>query len=170
MEKNRFVNQLKEATEATINFTSNYCSNNLSRDCEYLIVPSDRNTSGHLDAMELEVLKRWNVYENKALSFEKTINLLCHNNRVPLWINISVFESISKKTRIELLCSRRLREEKELMYQQEIPPFHIQASFPFTYYDEVVGAKFDVNWRHRRVKRNIFGAFIMKLFTRKKWC
>ncbi len=166
MERSKFVKQFREATALIIDFTSNYCYNDLSESCEYLIVPSGRSQSDHLDELEREVLDEWNICENKGLSFEEVVNLLHHDNRVPLWINISVLESTSKKTRIELLCSRRLREEAEVMHQNEIPPFHILVSTPFDYSG---GAeKFDINWKCQQVKASGFWAYVKKFFAWKK--
>lgn len=152
MEKEIFAEQLRKAANTTIEFAKTLCWNTFSENCVYIIEPSDREYSDHLNNNELDVLKLWNKNKNTQLSFESTVNLLWHDNQVPLWINIGIYRSLSNKTIIELLCSRRLREEQELMHQNEIPPFHILISTPFGPWDEKA-QKFDVNWKYDKQKK-----------------
>jgi len=80
MLKDEFRRRLEEATNALIKFTSIYCYNTLSENCEYLIVPNVRTKSQYLDNEELENLSIWNKNRNKKLSIEKTVNPLHNNN------------------------------------------------------------------------------------------
>lgn len=144
MEKEKFRNHLNEATVAVLKLTTKFCYNTLSEDTEYIIVPNSRDKSEHLDQLENDVLDRWNEKKAKKLTSEEVVNLLCHENRVPLWIDILVLESAKNLTIVELLCSRRLRKEAELMYHDKIPPFNIGVALPSWYKQN---CKFDINWR-----------------------
>lgn len=165
MEKEKFEKQLREATIEVVNFTLRYCSNELCENYEYVIVPNVRDKSGHLNKEELKTLSLWNKKQNKRLPFEQVINLLYNNGRVPLWINITVYQSLGSMTVIELLCSRRLREEQELMHKDKIPPFNILISLPPAY-NGVQDVKFDVNWRTKggNIKFQMLMNWIKSLF------
>lgn len=135
VEKGKFKENLNEVTCMLLQITAKFCYNVLSQNTVYLIVPNSRDKREHLDRLECDVLDIWNKNTNRQLSLDQIVDLLCHDNRVPLWVNISVFESMENITIVELLCSRRLRNENELMHKDKIPPF----------YEE--GIKFDINWR-----------------------
>jgi hypothetical protein len=66
---------------------------------------------------------------------------------------MTVYETRSDLTFIDLFCSRRFREEKELMHQG-LHPFHLQVSIPTDSFKKEIDGKFDVNWKKRDDKHN----------------
>jgi hypothetical protein len=169
MEKQKFKDHLIQATEKLMVFTKDYCFNDFSNNYKYLIVPNSRTidpNDEHLNEVEVKTLKTWNKYEGKSLSIDEVIDLFHHDNKVPVWINISVFESQSNQTIIELFCCRRLREEKELMHQG-LHPFHLQVAMPPDNFKIERDGKFDINWRKRMArqwKKTHFKTKLKRLF------
>ncbi|MES2618623.1 MAG: hypothetical protein V4613_12145 [Bacteroidota bacterium] len=152
MEKIKFTYNLHEATERLIDFSKTMCFNEFSNNCKYIITPNARKVGvrdEHLRATEKKVLKSWNKYEGKLLEAEQVVELLHHDNKVPVWINASVYEAQPNLTIIDLLCSRRLRDESELMHPEH-SPFHLQVLMPPDSLKVDVDGKFDVNWRKRQ--------------------
>jgi hypothetical protein len=151
MDIEKFRQHLDEATKHLIVFTRTLCFNDFAGNYKYLIIPNSRivaKNEEHLDELENSVLTTWNKYENKLLTAEQVVELFHHNNKVPVWVNISVYQSHPNLTVIELFCSRRLREEKELMHPG-IPPFHLQVKIPPDHLKIEREGKFDVNWKRQ---------------------
>ena len=153
MKKEKFKSQLEQTTEKLVEFTREYCFNDFSNNYSYIIVPNVRTTDKHLNKLEITTLKKWNKKKNKRLSFNEVVDLLHNDNKVPLWINISIYESSAEETTLELFCSRRLREEKELMHLNQIPPFNLQVPLTTSYFVRDKKEKFDVNWRKELVEK-----------------
>lgn len=152
MDETKFRQHLDTATFHLIEFTEKFCLNNFSNNYKYIITPSSRtfkNDHEHLNPEEIAVLKTWNKNQDKLLQAEQVVNLLHHDNKVPIWIDISVYEARPDVTVIDLLCSRRLREESELMHPA-IPPFHLVVALPLNHVDVEISGKFDINWQKRR--------------------
>ncbi|MCB0649160.1 MAG: hypothetical protein KDC49_20960 [Saprospiraceae bacterium] len=108
MDQNKFRRHLAEATKQLIDFTQSLCFNDSSDAFRYTITPSSRTLKKdveHLNEFEISVLKTWNKYENQSLTAYQTVELLHHKNKVPLWIDMSVYEANSDLTIIDLFCS-----------------------------------------------------------------
>lgn len=155
MDKAKFSQHLDEATNRLIDLTKTHCYNELSGNFNYLITPNSRAVAkgdAHLNEKEIAVLKTWNKYEGRLLTANEVVELLHHDNTVPVWINATVYEAKPDVTVIDLHCSRRLREEKELMHQG-LHPFHPQVITPVDYLVYEFEDKFDVNWKMEQDKR-----------------
>ena len=149
MNKEKFAENLNRATELVIDFTKTLCYNNFSSTYKYIITPNSTTIDKddkHLNESEILFLSNLNKNKSNLLSQEQVVDLLNQENTVPIWINISVCQSRTDLTVIDLLCSRRLREEKELM-NPGIPPFHLQVATPNNFSGIEKDGKFDVNWR-----------------------
>lgn len=157
MDRNKFEKHLDNSTDFLFEFTEHYCFNELSKNCKYLITPSGPNPHDGLNEREVGFLKTINKYKDKLLSPEQVINILWQDNTVPLWINMDICESKPHLTIIRLLCSRRYREDKYLLYGiDKYAPFHPLLSIPPGYipleWNEKI-VKFDVNWQKQRDDR-----------------
>lgn len=148
MNKVKFRHHLNEATKLLFELTKTLCYNNLKDDCRYIITPNSRTVDEHLNEKEIVILKTWNQYEGKLLTAEQMIDLLYHDNKVPVWINMTIDEARPDITVIDLLCSRRLRDETELMHPG-VPPFHIQVAVPPDNLKIEVDGRFDINWKKK---------------------
>lgn len=150
MDNITFRQHLHQATTFLVEFTGQLCYNELADTYRYLITPSVRTVApddNHLTDKEIQNLALWNTYENQLLPAERVVALLHHDNTVPVWINITVYESKPTETIIDLLCSRRLRSESELYHQGAIAPFHVQVAMPPDHLKIEKNGKFDVNWK-----------------------
>lgn len=152
MDNIKFRRHLDEATAHLIGFTRTLCYNDFSDNCRYIITPNSRTvTQGgeHLNEKEIAVLATWNRHEGQLLTADQVVGLFHHDNKVPVWIDTSVYEARPDLTVIDLCCSRRLREENELMHPG-LPPFHLQVAMPPNHLKVEIDGKFDVNWKKKR--------------------
>jgi hypothetical protein len=151
MTKDKFKDNLNDAIDSLIGLTSTLCSNSFSSKYRFIVKPNIATVDSHLDQDEILFHSQIVTYKSKYLTDKEVIDLLWTNNKVPLWINTSVWEATDSWTTVELLTSRRLRTENELnKIADQFPPFHIQVPLPV---DRVEGEKFDVNWRTRKLKK-----------------
>ena len=147
MEKSSFLQNLQTATSMVEAFTRKHCFNELPPEYRYTITPNSRTvTPGdeHLTETEIAVLQEWNRHEDKHLTAEQVIDLFWQDGKVPVWIDTIVKEVTASQTILDLYCSRRLRDDKDLMHGPVAPPFHIQVCLPPDYQK---GVLFDVNWK-----------------------
>ncbi|HZY79658.1 MAG TPA: hypothetical protein VFE50_09055, partial [Cyclobacteriaceae bacterium] len=76
-------------------------------------------------SLEISHHKKILRFAGEEFKKDKVIDLIWNDNKVPLWINISVISIQNNRTTIELLMSRRLRAETDLNHVAEkFPPFH----------------------------------------------
>lgn len=148
MDKIKFRHHLDQATKFLFEFTKTLCYNDLQDDCRYLITPNSRIVDEHLNEEEVLILKKWNRYQGKLLTANQIIDLLHHNNKVPMWIDMTIYEARPDVTVIDLFCSRRLRDETELMHPG-VPPFHVQVAIPPENLKAEINGRFDVNWKKK---------------------
>lgn len=156
MDKEKFRRHLDEATKRLIDFTQTLCFNDFSDNYKYIITPNSRivaKDDEYLNVKEITVLTTWNKYEGQLLTADQIVNLFHHDDKVPVWVDTTVYEAYSDLTVINLFCSRRLRDERELMHQG-LHPFHLQVPIPPDNLKVTIEGKFDVNWRKKCDNRN----------------
>jgi hypothetical protein len=148
MEPSKFRRHLDNSLRSLLDITRQLCYNEISENFKFLIQPSGREFHDGLNDFERKNLIRLNKYANKLLNIDQVVNLLCHENKVPLWINTTVYESKENLTVIHLLCSRRLRHDNELFYKAvEYPPFNVMVPLPPDPLRKNIDGKFDINWK-----------------------
>ena len=165
MDKEKFRRHLDEATERLIDFTQTLCHNDFSDTFHYIITPDLRiveKDDEHLNEKEISVLNTWNKYEGQLLTANQVVDLFHHENKVPVWIDISVYESRPDLTVIDLFCSRRLREEQDLKHQG-LHPFHLRVAIPPDSLRVEIDGKFDVNWKRKMHKKHKPQGILTKL-------
>jgi hypothetical protein len=151
MTKEKFKDNLSGAIDSLVSLTRELCSNSLTPKYRSLIRPNTTTINAHLDQEEIRFHNELLLNKDKYMVDKEVIDLLWTNNKVPLWINTSVWESSDRWTTIELVTSRRLRTENEQnKVADQFPPFHIQVPLSP---DRVDGEKFDINWRMRKLKK-----------------
>lgn len=147
MEKIEFKYRLDESTKELIELAQPLVSNLISTNVKYLIEPNMSENSGYLNERESNKLKELKQLKGQLFNSQEVVGLLNDSNLVPLWINTEIFRSTRKKTIIKLICSRRLKEEKDLNGDVDgFPPFHLLVSLPPWQKD---GVRFNINWRHQ---------------------
>ncbi|MBO6880861.1 hypothetical protein [Winogradskyella sp.] len=165
MDKTEFEYRLIESTRELIEFTQTMVTNSISKNVEYLIEPSSRLASNHLNERELFKLEQINLSKGKPQSIQQTIDLLYDFGLTPLWINAEISHSFKKRTLINLTCSRRFRKEEQLNKKvDKFPPFHIGVSLPPWHKK---GEKFNINWKRHRLKLKLY-SLIWKYKYRKR--
>lgn len=147
MTREKFKTNLNAAVESLMVLTTAHCSNSFSHNYRFVVRPNVLTVDTHLDQEERLFLHKLKTRKKQYFSGDKVVDLLCRNNKVPYWINTSVFESVDQWTTIELLTSRRLRKEEDLNHVVgHFPPFHPIVMRPP---DHIDNTKFDINWRTR---------------------
>ena len=163
MDKDIFSRHLDEATKMVVELTKQHCFNELSDQYRYILTPNVRTVDPkdeHLTKQEIAVLQKWNKQESKLLTTEQVVYLLHHDNMVPLWINMTIYESRRHLTIIDLFCSRRLRGEQDLMHKPVVPPFHMLVPMPPDYEE---GVRFDINWKKERFGKKWLAMWLKRI-------
>lgn len=165
MEKEQFRERLQDASAELLQLTRVSCFNQLADNYEYIITPNSRDISDHLAPHEISVLKNLNKYEGKLLTAGQVVELLHHDDKVPMWINMTVYEALSHVTIIDLLVSRRLRSDGELYRAHRYPPFNLLVPLPPEPLRKEKNGKYDINWKKiwNDKKKDAFAS------TRWKW-
>lgn len=156
MNKIEFKKHLDEATKMLVEFSKQLCYNDFAENYKYLITPNSRvidKNDEYLNDKEISVLNEWNKYKNKHLEANQIIDLFNHDDKVPVWIDMSIYEARPNLTVIDLFCSRRLRTDNELYHQGPIMPFHLQVAIPPDHLKVERDGKFDINWQKIRDQR-----------------
>jgi len=150
MEKEKFSHNFTSAIAFLIDFTKQYCFNELSKNYKFIITPNSRNVSDHLNVEEKNKLEQLNKFQNRLLSQSEATDLLFQKGKVPLWINIAVRESKPDITVIDLFCSRRFRTEDELNHvADQYPPFHPLVPVPPDSLRIEQDGKYNINYQKR---------------------
>ena len=150
MDKKTLKQHLDQATTMLLDFTKTLCYNDISDNYKYRITPSSRTVDKddeRLTNNEIAVLNIWNKYENNVFTADQIVDLLHHDNKVPVWVDITIYEARQDVTIFDLFCSRRLRDDNELYHQGEIMPFHLQVAMPPDHLKIERNGKFDLNWK-----------------------
>jgi hypothetical protein len=161
MKKETFKDNLNSAVILLSELTASLCSNSLSRNLRFSIKPNARTLDSHLSQDEINFHNKVLGKSGDYLNEQEVADFLWTNDKVPLWINISISEAHDDWTTVELLTSRRLRTEKDLNHVvDKFPPFHIQVPLPPNHLD---GVKFDINWKTQSQKRSLWSLIKRKI-------
>lgn len=145
-----FKEHLDNSLKLLVDITRQHCYNNISENFKFLIQPSGSDFHDGLNDYEKNNLVHLNKFLDKHLSIDQAIDLLYHDNKVPLWINTTVYESKNDLTVIHLFCSRRLRNDEELFYKAvKYPPFNVLVPIPPDPLRKDIDGKFDINWKKK---------------------
>ena len=146
MDKATFSNRLQQVTIVNRDYATRYVSNNLPESNRYL-VRLNQSCDDNLKPGE-------HVFPNDAdpvasLTTAETVDLLCRDNRVPEWIDISVEHADSEHTYLLLLCCGRFTDNETFLYYRDtgLAPFGCKSpSFPPRWSEEQ--GRFDLHSRH----------------------
>ena len=152
MDKETLIERLNKAGKSATEFAKDFVFNKLSDNLVFTIQPNVIETSEHLDDLERANLINRIKELNKIFTVNEIAGRLLVENRIPIWINCSVIRASRKKTTIQLLTSRRFRNDKDLYHQNDkFPPFHINIQNP-PYQQIDNDEKFNVNWRFDKIQ------------------
>ncbi|QHV95659.1 hypothetical protein [Spirosoma endbachense] len=152
MDASLFEQRLEQALNKLLSLTASFCTNDLSQQILFWVEPSGWEAHEGLNEVEAERVGLLCEGVGKSLTKNELLQLLWHEGKVPLWINMSVRKATPTFTFCHLLCSRRLRAEAELYHQSDpYLPFHIVVPLPATYGGSSE-ERFDINWQVQRPK------------------
>lgn len=159
MDASKFKQHLDNSLKLLLDITRQHCYNDISENFSFIIEPSGRDFHDGLNDFEKDNLIVLNKYADNHLTADQVINLLCHDGKVPLWINTTVYESKHNLSVIRLLCSRRLRHDNELFYAAvKYPPFNVLVPHPPDLLQKDING--NINWKKqlddRQKSKNIF--------------
>ena len=145
MTKATLSTRLRQVTILNRDFATRYISNYLPDSNRYL-VRLNQSCDDNLKPDE-------HVFPDDTdpaapLTTDETVDLLCRENRVPEWIDISVERADSEHTYLRLLCCGRFTDDDALLYYRdtEFAPFGCKSpSFPPRWSEEQ--GRFDLHSR-----------------------
>ena len=151
MTNNEFHSLLIHSSKIALDFAKTYVTDNLSDNFRYTIHLNVSNDD--LNLKQFEVFPRDNEKVIKYNTAEKVINLLVRNEKIPVWIDISVEHAQKNATFFRLLCAGRYSaHENEFYYLKGgTGPFGIKS--PDLPIDYIEGVKFNLK---STPKQNLF--------------
>jgi hypothetical protein len=147
MDKVTFSERLREITAINRDFAARFVSNELPLSSRYVV-----RLNQSFDGNPLKQGER--VFPNDTdpampLAADEVVDLLCRNNLVPEWIDISIERADSEHTYFQLLCCGRFTADDPLLYYRDggSAPFGCKSpSFPPRWSEEQ--GRFDLNAPH----------------------
>jgi len=146
MDKATFLSRLEEVTGINRDFATRFVSNHLPVSNRYLV---RLNQSCDENLRPAEHVFPCDTDPVVPLTAAETVDLLCRENRVPEWIDISVDRADSEHTYLLLLCCGRFTDDETLLYYRDtgLSPFGCKSpSFPPRWSEEQ--GRFDLHSRH----------------------
>jgi len=152
LDKKEFRYRLRSISKELLEFAQPFVKNELNTSIIlYRIEADDPTFSNHLNDYETLKLQEINSLKNQICTEDKAVDILCFNEKTPLWINVEIFKSSKKDTIINLSCSRRFVLEEKLNKKVTLfPPFKKGIQLPPWYVKE---REFNINWKHQTWKR-----------------
>ena len=152
MKAEAFKYNLQEISRKTVLYAKERTRNRYSENIKYIIQPNILEDSEHLDNFELTNLAERRKELKKVFTLEQVVERLFFLERVPLWINVSIENTTTKETVIELLTSRRFRKDEIMHSNEGFPPFHISIPIPPNIKEN---ERFDINWKNNKLKMKL---------------
>jgi hypothetical protein len=148
MTNTEFLELLKKSSNLSYDFAKEYIIDELKPIYIYSV---SLNIS--VDNPNMKQFDIYPIDNNKKVEYisdKEVVKLLCRNEKVPVWINISVESIYKDQTIFRLLCAGRYSEvENEFYYYKGgTGPFGIKSpTFPPNY---IEGVKFKLKERKRK--------------------
>ena len=152
MTNTEFLELLKKSSNLSYEFAKQYIINELKPNYKYSVF---LNVS-----VDNQNLKQFDIYpidndkKVEYISDKEVVKLLCRNEKVPVWIDISVDSIHKNQTIFRLLCAGRYSEDENEFYynEQGTGPFGIKSPiFPANY---IEGEKFKLKVRKTKTILN----------------
>lgn len=135
MTKREFLFHLNGASFVAFKFAEKFVKNKLVTDFKYnLILTVASNIDG---SNKFDIFPEDNDIIKLDLTDNEVVDILYRNNKIPVWIDISVLKSSIKTTTFNLLCSGKYTDNKNEYYYND------NGSGPFG----VKGPKFPINYK-----------------------
>lgn len=134
MKKNDFLFLLLGASYASYKFGQEYVKNKLKPEFRYDLELNTSHDDPNLE--QFDIYPEDNDKKYFDLTDKEVVEILCRNNKVPVWIDIAVSKSDRKKTTLRLTCAGRYSDDsKEFYYSKSgSGPFGIKSpNLPLNY-------------------------------------
>ncbi len=127
MTKAEFLLLLKGSSLIAIKFAERYVKNKLTTNFKYNVILNASQDDTELSQFETYLEDNGIIILD--LKDREVADLLCRNNKVPVWIDINVLKSSKKTTTFNLLCSGRYSDKVDEYYynKQGSGPFGIKS-------------------------------------------
>jgi len=123
MTKSEFLFHLNGASFVALKFAENYVIDRLTANFKYNEILNASNDNPNLT--QFDIYPEDNGVKKFDLTVKEVVELLCRNEKVPVWIDINVFKVKRNFTTFNLLCSGRYSDDKNEDY------YNNQGSGPF---------------------------------------
>jgi hypothetical protein len=143
MTKTEFHNLLTDSSKLSFDFAQKYLLDILPIEFKYSVQLNVSQDNPNLE--KFEIYPNDNNKTVELITATEVVDLLCRNEKVPVWIDISV-ESVHKSSTVfRLLCAGRYSSDTNEFYysKQGTGPFGIKSpTFPPSYEND--GTKFSL--------------------------
>ena len=136
MDKVTFSNRLHEVTALSRDFATRFVSNLLPELNRYIVL---LNQSCDDNIKPSEYVFPHDDDPVSPLTAAEVVDVLCREDRVPEWIDISVESADSGHTYLQLLCCGRFTDDETLLYYRDtgLAPFGCKSpAFPSRWTEE----------------------------------
>jgi hypothetical protein len=142
MQREEFHSLLLSATEKAKIFALNYIENTLPDDNVYRIYLSVSEDDPGIEGFDVYPDDNGKVI--KIADANTVVATIVRKEKIPVWIDISVFEVFKGKTVLSLFCAGRYCDNREEWYYREtdFSPFGIKS--PVLPIDYTYGRKFTI--------------------------
>lgn len=150
MQKEEFALNLQAAVQSTLSLTRQLCWNRISDTVDFVIQPDNLNDeASHLNPFELERFQARKREIGQRLTAAEVVERLWVEQKVPAYINVSVYHASFKNSTLELFIDRRLRQDISDIYHERegYPPFHVAVPTPPYVSLESRKTRFHSNWQ-----------------------
>lgn len=122
-----FLFLLLGASYASFKFAQEYVKNDLKPEFRYDLVLNASNDSPELQQFDVYPEDYGKKFFD--LTDKEVVEILCRNNKVPVWIDIAVSKADRKKTTFSLTCAGRYSADQDEFYYREAGsgPFGIKS-------------------------------------------
>lgn len=134
MTKEDFLFHLQGASFISLKFAERYVKDKLVTDFKYNAILTVANNVNNLN--KFDIYPEGNDIIKLGLTDIEVVDLLYRNNKIPIWIDISVLKSSRKSTTFNLLCSGKYSSDKNDYYynQNGSGPFGVKSpNLPIDY-------------------------------------
>jgi len=156
MNKSEFQELLRLSTKLSYNFAENYVLDKLPKIIKYTVKLNISVDDTNLKQFDIYPTDNNKIFE--LISEKEVVDLLCRNEKIPVWIDISVDSIKGNSTIFELLCAGRYSSNPNEFYYLKggTGPFGIKS--PTLPIDYKQGTKFKLKWRKQKL-------FLYRLFN-----
>ena len=148
MTKNDFLKLLRHSSKTAYDFAQNYVVDELPVDFKYSLTLNGSSDDPSLTQFDIYPSDNDKMVE--LVEEQEVVELLCRNEKVPVWIDISVESVYKGKTIFRLLCAGRYSDNEKEFYYNDNGTGAFGVKSPNLPIDFVEGKKFKLKTRTKK--------------------